>query len=253
QDKTQKVNIIDLIDLMDFADMDISENVFSSVESNLIEVANEIDEETDKTNEVDNETDDENSEIDEADEFETFIDKRLLIDIIEENPTNDEILEESSEFRGLDREYGPYFSNFTVAMLYIWSTKHTITTSAYKDLSKILIHPDFHTEDVVTNIQCIHKWRYRLPLVKVYQHDHILNNLTIMPKLYFRPGIVNEEKYEFWHSDLWQDSPLFGEHKIIQQTKRQLLEIQDQQSNMRKKQLAIMYEVTSFRPFKILK
>ncbi|CAG8801246.1 35063_t:CDS:1, partial [Racocetra persica] len=39
---------------------------------------------------------------------------RLLIDTVEEYPINDEILEkESSEFEGFDKEYRPYFSNFT--------------------------------------------------------------------------------------------------------------------------------------------
>lgn len=35
-----------------------------------------------------------------------------------------------------------------------------------------------------------------------------------MPKMYFGPGIVAKEKREFWHGDLWQDSPLFGKHEI---------------------------------------
>ncbi|RGB22260.1 hypothetical protein C1646_677972 [Rhizophagus diaphanus] len=56
-----------------------------------------------------------------------------LLDLVEdsepeENPLiNDEILEEeSSNFKGFDGEYGPYFPNFTLAMLFIWITKHMI-------------------------------------------------------------------------------------------------------------------------------
>jgi hypothetical protein len=33
--------------------------------------------------------------------------------------------------------------------------------------------------------------------------------------MYNGPGIEVENKSEFWHGELWQQSPLFGEHKII--------------------------------------
>lgn len=46
---------------------------------------------------------------------------------LEEIPLNDDILEEeSSDFKGFDGKYGPYFPNFTSAMLFIWITKHMI-------------------------------------------------------------------------------------------------------------------------------
>jgi hypothetical protein len=47
--------------------------------------------------------------------------------------------------------------------------------------------------------------------------EHIrraLNNPSVAKRLYFGPGIVVEEKQEFWHGELWQDSPLFGESKL---------------------------------------
>uniref|UniRef100_A0A8H3X454 Uncharacterized protein n=1 Tax=Gigaspora margarita TaxID=4874 RepID=A0A8H3X454_GIGMA len=44
--------------------------------------------------------------------------------------------------------------------------------------------------------------------------ERVLNNPTIMPKLYFWHGVIRYEKDEFWHGNLWQDSPLFGEHAI---------------------------------------
>ena len=34
--------------------------------------------------------------------------------------------EESSDFKGFNGEYSPYFPNFTSAMLFIWITKHMI-------------------------------------------------------------------------------------------------------------------------------
>ncbi|CAG8498872.1 17785_t:CDS:2 [Racocetra persica] len=44
--------------------------------------------------------------------------------------------------------------------------------------------------------------------------EYILNNPTIAPNLYFGPGIVCDEKHEFWHSTLWQNLSLFGETKL---------------------------------------
>jgi len=44
--------------------------------------------------------------------------------------------------------------------------------------------------------------------------ERVLKNPSLLPKMYFGPGIVTSEKREFWHGDLWQDSLLFGEDKI---------------------------------------
>jgi len=43
--------------------------------------------------------------------------------------------------------------------------------------------------------------------------ERILNNPVLMSKMYFGPGVVSDERREFWHGELWQDSPMFGEHK----------------------------------------
>jgi len=42
----------------------------------------------------------------------------------------------------------------------------------------------------------------------------ILQNPIINSKLYFGPGVYNETCEEFWHGDLWAESPLFGQSKI---------------------------------------
>ena len=44
--------------------------------------------------------------------------------------------------------------------------------------------------------------------------ERVLNNPVLIPKMYFGPGVITNEKWEFWHGELWQDSPLFGEHEI---------------------------------------
>jgi hypothetical protein len=42
----------------------------------------------------------------------------------------------------------------------------------------------------------------------------ILQNPMINSKLYFGPGIYDETCEEFWHGNLWAESPLFGQSKI---------------------------------------
>ncbi|PKB92896.1 hypothetical protein RhiirA5_443008 [Rhizophagus irregularis] len=44
---------------------------------------------------------------------------------------------------------------------------------------------------------------------------NILNNLTLYDTLYFGLGIESETKKEYWYGDLWAESPLFGQDKII--------------------------------------
>ena len=44
--------------------------------------------------------------------------------------------------------------------------------------------------------------------------ERILNNPILISKMYFGPGVVTDEKQEFWHGELWQDSPMFGEYEI---------------------------------------
>ncbi|CAG8754804.1 18868_t:CDS:2, partial [Gigaspora rosea] len=121
----------------------------------------------------------------------------------------DNVLEDmTSDFEGFESEYGPYFPNFTSAMFFIWITKHMISTLAYEDLVKILKHPEYQKKDVTTNIRQIRKWRYRLPLAQIHKHN--------MPLCMKRtPSTYESTKmWEFWHSELWQDSLLFGEHEI---------------------------------------
>ena len=50
--------------------------------------------------------------------------------------------------------------------------------------------------------------------IKNYIHC-IINNQTLMSKMYFGPGVEKSQKTELWHGDLWKESPLFGESLII--------------------------------------
>ncbi|CAG8820262.1 15966_t:CDS:2, partial [Racocetra persica] len=64
--------------------------------------------------------------------------------------------------------------------------------TAYEDLVKILKHSDFQPEHVIANIRSSTKSAYSIMLVDYI--EYILNNLTIVPNLYFGPGIVCDEK-----------------------------------------------------------
>ncbi|UZO27870.1 uncharacterized protein OCT59_021423 [Rhizophagus irregularis] len=46
-------------------------------------------------------------------------------------------------------EYGPYFPSFTAMALFIWVTKHMISSAAYEGLVSILLHEKFRVEDVI--------------------------------------------------------------------------------------------------------
>lgn len=103
-------------------------------------------------------------------------------------------------------------------------------------------HPDFNTKDVVTNVRRFRQWRQRLPLmpirsrpIKINQKKtpstsksikpsyylsifdiiwNILNNPLLYKTLYFRPEIEVKENKEYWHGDLWAESPFFGQDTI---------------------------------------
>ncbi|CAB4381741.1 unnamed protein product [Rhizophagus irregularis] len=121
--------------------------------------------------------------------------------------------------------------------------KHNISTNAYNDLVDILQNPTFNANDIVKNVRKLQQWRNRLPLmpirarpIKINQKKtlsiskemkpsyylsiidiiwNILNNLTLYNTLYFGPGIETEAKKEYWHRDLWEESPLFSQDEII--------------------------------------
>lgn len=103
-------------------------------------------------------------------------------------------------------------------------------------------HPDFQLEHVVENIRRLRLLRNRLPLQTIRSHrvpiqnlktpststpfkeaytisvtEHIrrvLNNKTLQSQMYFGPGIEVEVKSEFWHGNIWQASPLFGQYSV---------------------------------------
>lgn len=107
---------------------------------------------------------------------------------------------------------------------------------------QILQHEDFTLTDVVPNIRRLRQWRNRLPLSKIRGHEikittkntpstamptkdaytislretieRVLNNPRLCSQMYFGSGIEVEEKTEFWHGEIWKESPLFGQDTL---------------------------------------
>ncbi|GES92544.1 hypothetical protein GLOIN_2v1483751 [Rhizophagus clarus] len=119
---------------------------------------------------------------------------------------------------------GPYFLSLTAMWIFIWFTKNNIGIHAYHELVKIIRHPKFEANQVpysITTLKKIHKGlallpftgklilidlrntpSKTLPLKETYTFSikshiyHIINNPTLMPKMYFGPGVEKEERTE---------------------------------------------------------
>jgi hypothetical protein len=51
--------------------------------------------------------------------------------------------------------------------------------------------------------------------ISVTEHiKRVLGNKSLRSQMYFGPGIEAEVKSEFWHGNLWQESPFFGQSSI---------------------------------------
>jgi hypothetical protein len=102
----------------------------------------------------------------------------------------------------------------------------------------IIHHPQFESNNVVTNIRRFRKYRQRLPLLPIKSRKvhisskktpstsketkdiyylsitniiwHSLNNPLLFNQMYFGPGQIVEKNLELWHGNLWKESPRFG-------------------------------------------
>ncbi|GET52112.1 hypothetical protein GLOIN_2v1790940 [Rhizophagus irregularis DAOM 181602=DAOM 197198] len=99
--------------------------------------------------------------------------------------------------------------------------KHNVSTKAYKDLVDIIHNSQFEPTHVSIKISPKKtpstsrgsKLSYQLSISEIIWR--VLNNPMLMKYMYFGPGINSEEKSEFWHGNLWGESPLFGQHEIL--------------------------------------
>ncbi|PKC63381.1 hypothetical protein RhiirA1_443380 [Rhizophagus irregularis] len=215
---------------------------------------------------TDNDFNDDNNDLNEDDNFEDDINTIISEAIVDEALKSDKLLQN-------DCEFGPYFESITATLLFCWIQKHSISTRAYDELVDILKHPQFHVSDIISNNRRFREWRRHLPLIPIRSHSikistkktpsitpsikpayylsisdiiwHILNNKSIFDRMYFGPAIETEEHSEFWHGEIWGESPCFGDNSImIRQVKYQIGEYLCYNDNNRRKLgrlLAILY------------
>ncbi|PKY34757.1 hypothetical protein RhiirB3_454782 [Rhizophagus irregularis] len=105
------------------------------------------------------------------------------------------------------------------------------------------MRPEFNRDHIVKNIRRFRTWRERLPLPSIsaksisisskktpstsrdskmaYQLSisdiiwNVLNNPSLVKKMYFGPGVDSKIKSEYWHGTLWAESPLFGKEQLM--------------------------------------
>ncbi|GBC42881.2 hypothetical protein GLOIN_2v1774533 [Rhizophagus irregularis DAOM 181602=DAOM 197198] len=160
-----------------------------------------------------------------------------------ENESDEETSEEASDEEIIDQplnneqlphftqsnEFNPYFNNITESLFFCWMQKHRIcklyhfkltnkntiitysnsslATQAYDKLVDIIRHPQFKKDDVVPNSRRFRKYRRRY-------HSSYLNNPSISDNMYFGPGQEVTKSKEFWHGNIWKESPKFGQASI---------------------------------------
>ncbi|CAB4388851.1 unnamed protein product [Rhizophagus irregularis] len=135
----------------------------------------------------------------------------------------DQIVEALDEDKILfcNGEFALYFNNYTTTTLFCWLQKHNVFTIAYEDLVNIIHNSQFEPTHVSIKISPKKtpstsrgsKLSYQLSISEIIWR--VLNNLMLMKHMYFGPDINSEEKSEFWHGNLWGESPLFGQHEIL--------------------------------------
>jgi hypothetical protein len=228
-------------DEMIFSHDDINSSDTEEEEESDNEYNSEVEEDDNNENDKEeegNNDDDDNNEVEEErnnDEEERSDEEEEMHQIVE-------ALDED-KIPSCNGEFAPYFNNYTTTALFCWLQKHNVSTKAYEDLVDIIHNSQFEPTHVVKNIRRFQSWRKRLPLLPIitksikispkktpstsrgsklsYQLSiseiiwRVLNNPTLMKHMYFGPGIDSKKKSEFWHGNLWGESPLFGQHEIL--------------------------------------
>ena len=217
----------------------------------LEELPKENENEESSEDENEESSEDENNE-DEDNENELSEDKEeydnIIYELSEDEEECDNIIDQALDKDKMppcdnNNEFAPYFENFTTASLFCWLQKHNISTNAYEDLAEIIHNPQFMPTHVIKNVRRFRKWRHHLPLLSISERSisislkktpstsknskmsyqlsisdiiwHVLNNPSLMKHMYFGPGIDSETKSEYWHGELWGESPFYGQEKII--------------------------------------
>ena len=247
QDNNDDDNAYDSINPQRYND----EMIFSQDDINSSDTEEEEESDNDYNSEEeevdDNEINDEEEE-GEGNNDDNEVEEERNNDEEERNDEEEEIHQiiealDKDEIPSRDGEFAPYFNNYTTTALFCWLQKHNVSTKAYEDLVDIIHNPQFEPTHMIKNIRRFQLSRKRLPLLPIttksikilpkktpstsrgsklsYQLSiseiiwRVLNNPMLKKHMYFGPGIDSEKKSEFWHGNLWGESPLFGQHEIL--------------------------------------
>ncbi|CAG8744496.1 21860_t:CDS:2, partial [Rhizophagus irregularis] len=174
----------------DYVDSENENNyVDSDDENNYVDSDNESDDSDDENNYIesdDDESDDENDYVDSDDENNDVVSDN---EVEHKNFEGSENILENNTLPNspFDGEFGPYFSLIKKYTIPISNMKTQSTSQPFREA-------------------------YAISLFDIIKKT--LSNPLLISKMYNGPGIEVENKSEFWHGELWQQSPLFGEHNI---------------------------------------
>ena len=227
---------------------DNDEMIFSQDDINSSDTEEEEESDNEYNSEEEEDDDNENNDKEEEEGNNDGEEEERNNDEEERNDEEEEIYQivealDKDKIPSCNGEFAPYFNNYTTTALFCWFQKHNVSTKAYEDLVDIIHNPQFESIHVIKNIRRFQSWRKRLPLLPIiiksikilpkktpstsrgsklsYQLSiseiiwRVLNNPMLMKHMYFGPGIDSEKKSEFWHENLWGESPLFGQHEIL--------------------------------------
>ncbi|CAB5388029.1 unnamed protein product [Rhizophagus irregularis] len=114
----------------------------------------------------------------------------------------------SNKIHNFSGKAGPYFSNFTHFLLFMWITKHQIGIVYFLPLIP------FNGYDIELNDRDTPSTSKPTRQAFVFQLKRILQrimlNLSLRDQMYFGSGIYSKIRQELWHGDIWHKSPLFG-------------------------------------------
>ncbi|CAG8782872.1 8190_t:CDS:2, partial [Gigaspora rosea] len=117
------------------------------------------------------------------------------------------IVDSGIDFQVLPGEYGPYFKNI-IEMLFFTSQLK------YENLVCIIQYPNFQPEHNMKTPSTSRPFKNTYTISVSKHIKRVLSNRTLYSQMYFGPRIGAETKSEFWHRNIWQESPLFSQSSI---------------------------------------
>ena len=135
-------------------------------------------------------------------------------------------------------QYGPHFPNYTSAAFSVFFAAFHLSRRTYNALVRIIRHPNFLASDVpsYSQIKRLHRGVRtitthirQLPIrtatskefTPTYTHSVIdiirraMESRILRSQMFFGAGQRVENSQEFYHGDLWKESPLFGVDSVF--------------------------------------